>query len=222
MADSNTDQKSTREAEREVEAARANLAGSIDSLEARLSPDALVERGIAYFQGDGRRHLDTLVRNAQANPIPLVLIGIGVAWLAMGSGRNPRPGSTDRRVSENRLYGRDDDTPASNVNPSSSGLGASATDASTLADQPRTTGLSTDTRGPLPDEPRDPPRSSGLATGAGPAVSNDPVRMNAASGKPAVASKPATKAGTDDDKDAASFRDPITTAHSTRDEDKKT
>uniref|UniRef100_UPI002615FCEC DUF3618 domain-containing protein n=1 Tax=uncultured Jannaschia sp. TaxID=293347 RepID=UPI002615FCEC len=66
MADSNTDQKSTREAEREVEAARANLAGSIDSLEARLSPNALVERGIAYFQGDGRRHLDTLVRNAQA------------------------------------------------------------------------------------------------------------------------------------------------------------
>ncbi|WP_299823605.1 DUF3618 domain-containing protein, partial [uncultured Jannaschia sp.] len=91
-----------REAERDVEAARANLAGSIDSLEARLSPDALVEQGIAYFRGDGRRHLDTLARNAKANPIPLVLIGIGVAWLAMGSNRNPRPNSAGRRVPTDR------------------------------------------------------------------------------------------------------------------------
>lgn len=79
MADNNHDQKSAREAERDVEAARANLAGSIDNLEARLSRNALVERGIAYLQGDGRRHIDKLARNAQANPIPLVLIGIGVA-----------------------------------------------------------------------------------------------------------------------------------------------
>ena len=219
MADSNDDQKTASEAERDVEAARANLAGSINSLEARLSPDALVEQGIAYFQGNGRRHLDTLVRNAQANPIPLVLIGIGVAWLAMGSNRtrSASQGAFERHVPENRLYDRDDDRPASNTTPSSSGLGA--TDASTMGERPRTTGGATSTSATRSGAPGDPLPSSSFATDTDSATADDPLLKDDAITEP-VGSKPATNVGTATEKGKVSLSDPIGTAHSDRDKDK--
>ncbi|WP_299657123.1 DUF3618 domain-containing protein [uncultured Jannaschia sp.] len=216
MADSKHDQKTTREAERDVETARANLAGSIDSLEARLSPNALVDQGIAYFRGDGRRHLDNLVRNAQANPIPLVLIGIGVAWLAMGSNRNPRPTSAGQRVPTDRyddalVYGNDHDEYGSasdlNATRSAPGVGASATASSAMAGQPRTTGLGTNTPSSMSDEARDPLRSPDATD---PAITGDPLPSDSTAKEPVVASKPTT-ADRDENTDTLSekARDPL-------------
>ncbi|WP_299838460.1 DUF3618 domain-containing protein [uncultured Jannaschia sp.] len=222
MADSNHDQKSAREAERDVEAARASLAGSIDNLEARLSPNALVEQGIAYLQGDGRRHIDKLARNAQANPIPLVLIGIGVAWLALGSNRNPGPRRIGRRVPEHRGYGRDDYAPASNATPSSSGFGSGRTGATDPRDELRTTGLATAASPSPSDKPDDARRSPGVAAGTDPAISDDARPKDAATGNPVIGSKPNLQASTGDGEDTPAFRDPIATAHSERDEDKNT
>lgn len=231
MADSNHDQKTTREAERDVEAARANLAGSINDLEARLSPNALVEQGLAYFRSDGRRHLDTLVRNAQANPIPLVLIGIGVAWLALGSGSTASRRSSARQVRGDRPYDRDTygydreeyNSPSNAAaTTSTSDLGASVTAASTMAGQPRTTGLGTETGSTLSDAPRNTPGpTSRLEEEADPEVSNDPLLRDSEVDEPVIGTSPAISSELDETKDTASFRDPIATAHSNRNDDKK-
>ena len=237
MADSNHDQKTAREAERDVEAARANLAGSIDNLEARLSPNALVEQGIAYFRGDGRRHLDTLARNAQANPIPLVLIGIGVAWLALGSSRSSASRSVSRRAPNDRYddpvaygdetaaygYRRDEYRSPSNANTpaAASGFGENAAVAPTMAGRPRTTGLGTDAPSVTSDATRDPLGSSDRVEETDPAISDDPLLRDDAIDEPVPGSKPAATTSAETDKDDPSFRDPITTAHSDLGDDKK-
>ncbi len=87
-------QKSAAEAEHDVAAARADLSGSIDALEARFSPEALVDTAFSYMRGDGRRHAEALVRNAKANPIALALIGAGLAWLTFGSNPSRVAGQT--------------------------------------------------------------------------------------------------------------------------------
>ncbi|MEM7490608.1 MAG: hypothetical protein AAF390_15930, partial [Pseudomonadota bacterium] len=65
---------------------------------------ALIDQGVAYFRGDGRRYVDGLYRRAEANPLAVALIGIGVAWLALGPTSRPRGRSTwierDRRAAE--------------------------------------------------------------------------------------------------------------------------
>jgi hypothetical protein len=79
--------KNSREAEREVEAARADLRSSIEEIEARLSPEALVDDALSYLRGDGRRYGDAILREAKANPLAAIMIGTGVAWLLIGSRR---------------------------------------------------------------------------------------------------------------------------------------
>jgi hypothetical protein len=83
--------KSSAELEREGDATRASINETLDELRARITPgqvlDQLVEYGRATSGG-------TLVRNLRRqvvdNPLPVVLVGVGVAWLMMANGRSSR------------------------------------------------------------------------------------------------------------------------------------
>ncbi|MGB3556163.1 MAG: DUF3618 domain-containing protein [Jannaschia sp.] len=88
MTDSN--HASPRELERDVEHARADLEGSLGQLRDKMSPGAMLEDALAYFKGDGESYADALMREARANPIPVMLVGVGLAWLALGASR-PKP-----------------------------------------------------------------------------------------------------------------------------------
>jgi hypothetical protein len=87
MTTTDNSDKSVREAERNVEEARAELRGSIDALEERLTPGALFEDAFAYFQGSGRKYVGSITDEVRANPLPAVLIGVGLVWMAIDSGR---------------------------------------------------------------------------------------------------------------------------------------
>lgn len=92
------------EIERDVEATRANLAGTLEELRDRASPGQLFEQAVDYARTSGGAEM---VRNLGAamrdNPLPLVLIGAGIGWLMLsGNGRGgsrydraPRLGETD-------------------------------------------------------------------------------------------------------------------------------
>lgn len=71
--------RSVADAEHSVRMARAQLTASIDAVDDRLSLDTVVDGGLAYLRGDGRRHVDAIWRRARANPLSVTLICIGLS-----------------------------------------------------------------------------------------------------------------------------------------------
>ena len=87
----NSTEKTTAEAERDVAEAREQLESTLGELEGRLAPEAMVEDALNYFRGDGKRYADALMHEARANPLPMILVGVGLAWLAISSRRQTHP-----------------------------------------------------------------------------------------------------------------------------------
>src|SRR2546423_13252177 len=83
---------SSEQLEREAERARAQVADTLDELRNRISPGQVVDEFVDYARergiGDFTRNLGNDVR---ANPLPVALIGAGIAWLMMANGRSTRP-----------------------------------------------------------------------------------------------------------------------------------
>ena len=72
----------------EIEHTRHEMDSTLNAIENRLTPGQLVDQGLDYLKGSGAnefvRNLGGQVKN---NPLPIALMGIGIAWL-MASGRN--------------------------------------------------------------------------------------------------------------------------------------
>jgi hypothetical protein len=88
MTDSDsTERPSVDKAERDVAETRADLRDTLDALENRLSPEAMMDQTIAYFRGDGRHYMARVGTEARDNPLPVIMMGIGAAWLAYNVSR---------------------------------------------------------------------------------------------------------------------------------------
>jgi uncharacterized protein YukE len=89
----------TEQLEREAEQRRLHLSASLDELRARLSPGQVVNQLMDYVQdGSGGQFFHNLKRQVVGNPLPVTLIGAGVAWLVMARGRNGNGHGSSRRV----------------------------------------------------------------------------------------------------------------------------
>jgi hypothetical protein len=76
---------------REAEEARWQLSATLDELRARMTPGRVVDQLIDYTRdGPVAEFVRNLGREARENPMPLALIGIGVAWLIVASNRTSR------------------------------------------------------------------------------------------------------------------------------------
>jgi Protein of unknown function (DUF3618) len=77
--------------EREAGQTRAQLSGTVEELRARISPGQVIDQLIDYAsEGPAAEFRRNLVREVRENPLPLVLIGIGIAWLIVASSRSSR------------------------------------------------------------------------------------------------------------------------------------
>ena len=77
--------------EREAEETRWQLAGTLEELRDRMTPGRVVDQLIDYTRdGPAAEFLRNLGREVRENPMPLVLIGIGIAWLMLASSRTSR------------------------------------------------------------------------------------------------------------------------------------
>jgi hypothetical protein len=75
--------------EREAEEVRWRLQATLEELRARVTPGAVIDQVIEYARrGPVGEFFRNLGREAQENPLPLVLIGIGIAWLAVSASRS--------------------------------------------------------------------------------------------------------------------------------------
>jgi hypothetical protein len=76
---------------REAEEARWQLSATLEELRDRITPGRVVDQLIDYTRdGPVAEFLRNLGREAREYPMPLALIGIGVAWLIIGSNRTSR------------------------------------------------------------------------------------------------------------------------------------
>lgn len=84
---------SSAQLEREAENTRSQLARTLDELRERITPGQLVDQAVDYAKDSGGgMFVRNLGRQTAANPLPVALIGAGMAWLMLANGR--RSGTT--------------------------------------------------------------------------------------------------------------------------------
>jgi hypothetical protein len=89
-------EKSAAELEREAEATRARVVATADSIRDKMTPGQLFDEFTGLFRGGvGSDMLHNLKVQVRDNPLPLTVIGAGLAWLMLGSGASTTPAGTD-------------------------------------------------------------------------------------------------------------------------------
>ena len=72
----------TSQIEREIEQDRRRIEDKIGAIQDKLSPGQLIDEALAYAKGHGGTEFaSNLKSSAVSNPLPVALIGIGLAWL---------------------------------------------------------------------------------------------------------------------------------------------
>lgn len=157
--DTNPGGRSASEIEREVDQSRDRVSGTIDDLQDRMSVGNLFQDVVSAFGkhgGDVGRNLSETVKN---NPMPVILTGVGLAWLMAGSKDAP----ARRRT---RVYDDDDfEMPRERPGP------------------PPSVGAAPDSRGPRPvaSGAGAPPPDRHVVTPTGPAGSGATARSSGGS-----------------------------------------
>src|SRR3954462_3765625 len=80
--------------ERETERERARISETLEELRARMTPGQVVDRLVDYANdSSGGMFFRNLRQQAVDNPVPVALVGAGLAWLAI-SGRRASTNTT--------------------------------------------------------------------------------------------------------------------------------
>lgn len=79
--------------ERETEETRAQISASLSELRARMTPGQVVDQLVDYMSdSSGGMFFRNLRQQVANNPLPVTLMGTGLAWLAMSRRRQPTGG----------------------------------------------------------------------------------------------------------------------------------
>jgi ElaB/YqjD/DUF883 family membrane-anchored ribosome-binding protein len=90
--------RNSEQLEREAEQTRAQLAQTLDELRERITPGELVDQAVDYAkESGGGDFVRNLGRQMADNPLPVCLMGAGLAWLMLS---NRRPATSDMRAAE--------------------------------------------------------------------------------------------------------------------------
>jgi hypothetical protein len=84
----------------EIEQDRASLARSIERLRVRLTPNAVLDDARDFAQTNVAPFAEVLEGAMRANPVAAVLVGAGVAWLALGRRTLPARVETDSETEQ--------------------------------------------------------------------------------------------------------------------------
>ena len=80
--------RSTHEIERDVERTRSDIEDTVEALREKMSLGQIVDEAGRYLRNSGGSEaMSNLASQAKANPMPLALVGIGLAWLMSGRGQ---------------------------------------------------------------------------------------------------------------------------------------
>ena len=91
--------KSAADVEREVEASRSDLDRTVEALKDKMTPGQLFDEASRAMGGAGQQVLSKFVEQAKENPMPLAVMGLGLAWLMTSSNQKNDGGRTYQRSS---------------------------------------------------------------------------------------------------------------------------
>jgi hypothetical protein len=94
------DTRTSEQIQREIQQTRSEMSETLDAIRDKLSPGEILDQALAYFrssksgQGTGMSETashwaSSLGDTVKQNPVPVALIGAGLAWLMMGGSRHP-------------------------------------------------------------------------------------------------------------------------------------
>ncbi len=84
-----------RAIEREIDETRADMRATLEALERRFSFDRLVDLTVGRIRERGGEFAGNLTDAATQNPVPLLLVSVGVAWLMLTSRAGKRDDDFD-------------------------------------------------------------------------------------------------------------------------------
>jgi len=103
---SSADTRRPDQIEEDIERTRAEVSSTIDAIQSKLTPGQMMDQAIQYLRNSGTGEFGSnLGRTVRDNPVPVALIGVGIAWLAMGGGRPQREASAWASVAPVRPRG---------------------------------------------------------------------------------------------------------------------
>lgn len=76
--------------ERQIERDRAEIDATLDAIGRRLSPGHLLDQAMSYFRDNGAELGTSLARSVRANPLPVILTGVSLAWLITSTSSSTR------------------------------------------------------------------------------------------------------------------------------------
>ena len=84
----------TKQLEHKADATRGRIEETLAELRERLSPPLLIEEALGYAQENGGADfVRNLGRQVADNPLPVALMGAGLAWLMVATNRSSDGGS---------------------------------------------------------------------------------------------------------------------------------
>ncbi|MCE8005789.1 DUF3618 domain-containing protein [Aestuariivita sp.] len=86
--------RSPKEIEREIEEQRSDLTSNLEDLQDKFSIDTVVRQIGDQFREHGGDMGRSISNQVKANPIPLALTGIGLAWMMFGNGAQKQSAQT--------------------------------------------------------------------------------------------------------------------------------
>jgi hypothetical protein len=78
---------SSEEAERDVEASRGELDRTVEALKDKMTPGQLLDETMRTMGDTGGQIFSKFVDQAKENPMPLAVMGLGLAWLMSSNGK---------------------------------------------------------------------------------------------------------------------------------------
>jgi ElaB/YqjD/DUF883 family membrane-anchored ribosome-binding protein len=83
----NSSEKSSADIQREIDVDRQRIEARIGAIQERMSPGQLVDEVLAYARGSGGgEYVSNLGKALKANPLPVALMGVSLAWLMAKQG----------------------------------------------------------------------------------------------------------------------------------------
>ncbi|WP_306257620.1 DUF3618 domain-containing protein [Pararhizobium sp. IMCC21322] len=105
--------RTPKEIEREIEEQRSDLSSNLEDLQDKFSIDTVVHQIADQFREHGGDMGRSISEQVKANPIPLALTGIGLAWMMFG---NSQKTVSDNRASSHDYAGTDVVAPPARLN----------------------------------------------------------------------------------------------------------
>src|SRR4051794_23165308 len=102
MRTSGNGQRRPEDIQAEIARTRSEMDATLSAIEQRLTPGQLVDQGLDYLRRSGAREFaSNLGTSVKDNPLPVSLVGIGLAWLmatgkSSGASMSTGPSTTER------------------------------------------------------------------------------------------------------------------------------